>query len=250
VILLAEARVNHFHKEGALKHARAEVRGELHDLIAEEILLATGRKARTAGLNLPAAGVTTERGWVRINDFLQTSRPHIFAAGDVCGPLLFTHFAHYQGRVAAANMFAGTPVRADYRVVPRVTFTEPPIAGVGLTEAEARATGRNVRCALVEVASLGKALVESEPKGLVKLVADAGSGEILGGHIASAAAGSPHRGNLGPIGALCDTLARSTRAQEGGGRHGCSLARFASAGSPGGSRRRAYGKVLTRRVLS
>jgi pyruvate/2-oxoglutarate dehydrogenase complex dihydrolipoamide dehydrogenase (E3) component len=168
---------------------RAEVRGELHDLVAEEILLATGREARTAELNLPAAGVTTERGWVRINEFLQTSRSHIYAAGDVCGQRLYTHFAHYQGRVAAANMFAGTPLRADYRVVPRVTFTEPPIAGVGLTEEEARERGRNVRCALVEVASLGKALVESEPKGLVKLVADAGSGEILGGHIASAAAG-------------------------------------------------------------
>ena len=94
-----------------------------------------------------------------------------------------------QGRVAAANMFAATPVRSDYRVVPRVTFTEPPIAGVGLTEEQAHSTGRDVRCSLVEVASLGKALVESEAKGLVKLVADAGSGEILGGHIAAAAAG-------------------------------------------------------------
>jgi pyruvate/2-oxoglutarate dehydrogenase complex dihydrolipoamide dehydrogenase (E3) component len=102
---------------------------------------------------------------------------------------LYTHFAHYQGRVAAANMFAGTPARADYRVVPRVTFTEPPIAGVGLTEEQAHATDRVVRCAQIEVATLGKALVESEPKGLVKLVADAQSGEILGGHIAAAAAG-------------------------------------------------------------
>jgi pyruvate/2-oxoglutarate dehydrogenase complex dihydrolipoamide dehydrogenase (E3) component len=189
VILWAGAKVKHFRKEGALKKASAEVRGEMHDFAAEEILVATGREARTAGLGLAAAGVATERGWVRINDFLQTSRPHIYAAGDVCGPLLYTHFAHYQGRVAAANMFAGTPVRSDYRVVPRVTFTEPPIAGVGLTEEQAHATGRDVRCALVEVATLGKALVESESKGLVKLVADAGSGEILGGHIAAAAAG-------------------------------------------------------------
>jgi mercuric reductase len=189
VILLAGAKVNQFCKEGNLKKARAEVRGEMHDLAAQEILVATGREANTAGLGLPAAGVTTDRGRVRINEFLQTSQPHIYAAGDVCGPLLYTHFAHYQGRVAAANMFAGTPVRADYRVVPRVTFTEPPIAGVGLTEEQARATGREVRCALVEVAALGKALVESEAKGLVKLVADADSAEILGGHIASAAAG-------------------------------------------------------------
>jgi pyruvate/2-oxoglutarate dehydrogenase complex dihydrolipoamide dehydrogenase (E3) component len=189
VTLVAGAKVNQFCKQGNLKQARAEVQGKIHDLVAEEILVATGREANIAGLGLPAAGVAIERGLVRINDFLQTSLPHIFAAGDVCGPLLYTHFAHYQGRVAAANMFAATLVRADYRVVPRVTFTEPPIAGVGLTEEQARATGRAVRCALVEVATLGKALVESEAKGLVKLVADAGSGEILGGHIASAAAG-------------------------------------------------------------
>jgi len=189
VTLVADAQVTHFGKQGTRKQASAEVRGELHDLVAEEILLATGREARTAGLQLAAASVATDRGRVLVNDFLQTSQPHIYAAGDVCGPFLYTHFAHYQGRVAAANMFASTPARADYRVVPRVTFTEPPIASVGLTEAQARAAHRDVRCAQIEVATLGKALVESEPKGLVKLVADASSGEILGGHIAAAAAG-------------------------------------------------------------
>jgi pyruvate/2-oxoglutarate dehydrogenase complex dihydrolipoamide dehydrogenase (E3) component len=189
VIVVAEAKVNHFQNENGLKKACADVRGDLQEFFAEEILVATGREARTAGLRLPAAGVVTEHGWIRINDYLQTSQPHIYAAGDVCGPLLFTHFAHYQGRVVAANMFADTPMRADYRVVPRVTFTEPPIASVGLTEEQARATGRDVRCELVEVATLGKALVESESKGLVKLVADASSGEILGGHIAGEAAG-------------------------------------------------------------
>jgi mercuric reductase len=189
VIVLTGAKVNHFRREGSLKKAHTEVRGTIHDLVAEEILIATGRDARTAELGLPAVGVATERGRVRVNDFLQTSRPHIYAAGDVCGPLLYTHFAHYQGRVVAANMFADTPMRADYRVVPRVTFTEPPIASVGLTEEQARATGRDVSCALIEVDTLGKALVESEAKGLVKLVADAGSAEILGGHIAAPAAG-------------------------------------------------------------
>ena len=133
-------------ERGRLEEGSRLVREEMHDFFAEEILVATGREARTAGLGLPAAGVVTEHGSIRINDFLQTSRPHIFAAGDVCGPLLYTHFAHYQGRVAAANMFAESPMRADYRVVPRVTFTEPPIASVGLTEEQALATGRDVRC--------------------------------------------------------------------------------------------------------
>src|SRR6059058_1523216 len=113
----------------------------------------------------------------------------VYAAGDVCGPLLYTHFAHYQGRVAAANLFADEPAPADYRVVPHVTFTDPPVASVGLTEAGAGAAGRDVRCATIEVASLGKALVESEGRGLVKLVADARTGEVLGGHVASPAAG-------------------------------------------------------------
>jgi dihydrolipoamide dehydrogenase len=189
VIVRTGAKVDHFRKEGTQTKVSARVRGEMRDFVAEEILAATGREARTAGLGLPAAGVATERGRIVVNEFLQTSRPHIYAAGDVCGPLLYTHFAHYQGGVAAANMFADKPVRADYRVVPRVTFTEPPIASVGLTEEQAHATGRDVRCALIELAALGKALVESETRGLVKLVADAGSGEILGGHIAATAAG-------------------------------------------------------------
>jgi mercuric reductase len=186
---LGGAKAIHFQREGALKKTFAAVQGDMREFIAEEILIATGREARIDGLGLPAAGVATERGRIRVNDFLQTSNPHIYAAGDVCGPFLYTHFAHYQGRVAAANMFAEVAERADYRVIPRVTFTEPAVASVGLTEEEARATGRDVRCALIRVATLGKALVESETEGLVKLVADARSGAILGGHIAAAAAG-------------------------------------------------------------
>src|SRR5207248_5143792 len=84
---------------------------------------------------------------------------------------------------------AAEPTPADYRVVPHVTFTDPPVASVGLTEAGARQAGREVRCATIEVAALGKALVESEGRGLVKLVADARTGEVLGGHVAAAAAG-------------------------------------------------------------
>jgi pyruvate/2-oxoglutarate dehydrogenase complex dihydrolipoamide dehydrogenase (E3) component len=107
VILLAGAKVNRFHKEGTLKKACAEVRGEMHDLVAEEILVATGREARTAGLGLPAAGVATERGRVRINDFLQTSRPHIYAAGDVCGPLFC------RGRQGGGPAMGGCPPRHE-----------------------------------------------------------------------------------------------------------------------------------------
>jgi mercuric reductase len=176
-------------KEGREKRVSVRVAGQVREFGAEEVLIATGREAQTDALNLPAAGVETEHGRVRIDDHLRTSRPHIYAGGDVSGPLQYTHFAHYQGRVAAANMYADQPRPADYRIVPHVTFTEPAVAGVGLTEAQARQQGRDVRCAAILIRSLGKALVESEGRGLVKLVADARTGAILGGHIAAAAAG-------------------------------------------------------------
>jgi pyruvate/2-oxoglutarate dehydrogenase complex dihydrolipoamide dehydrogenase (E3) component len=187
--VVTEARVERLHGGPGQKVIQARVRGQVRELSAEKVLVATGREAQVRALNLPAAGVDVEGGRVRVNGQLQTTAPHIYAAGDVCGPLLYTHFAHYQGRVAAANMFLEAPAPADYRVVPRVTFTDPPIASVGLTEAGAAEAGRNVRSATFEVASLGKALVDSEDRGLVKLVADARTGEILGGHVASPAAG-------------------------------------------------------------
>jgi pyruvate/2-oxoglutarate dehydrogenase complex dihydrolipoamide dehydrogenase (E3) component len=157
---------------------------------ADEILIATGRAPRTDGLNLDAAGVETdERGQIRVNDFLRTTRPNIWAAGDVCGPHLFTHVAHYQGTRAAHNMFAERKMRAEYRVVPRVTWTQPEIAGVGMTEAEARAAGRNVAVGCADLAPLGKAQVDGEPAGRVKIIGDARTGELLGGHVAGADAG-------------------------------------------------------------
>src|SRR5208283_4296395 len=126
---------------------------------------------------------------VQINEYLQTTCPHIYAGGDVSGPFQFTHFAQYQGTLAALNMFSDEPRPADYRVVPRVTFTNPEIASVGLTEDQAREAGHRVISGRIEIRAVGEALVDSDELGLVKLVADAASEEILGGHIVAPAAG-------------------------------------------------------------
>jgi pyruvate/2-oxoglutarate dehydrogenase complex dihydrolipoamide dehydrogenase (E3) component len=176
-------------KEGPRKKVVTAIQGQPREFEAEEILVATGREPRIAELNLPAAGVETDHGRVRINDFLQTSQPHIYAGGDVSGPFCYTHFAHYQGTLAGLNLFSDEARRADYRVVPRVTFTDPEIASVGLTEEEALNEGRHVLCGRFAIGAVGKSLVDSDGEGLVKVVADHRCGEILGGHIAASAAG-------------------------------------------------------------
>ena len=189
VSVLTEVEVKRLAKDGQQKKAQVRVRGQGRELSAEEILVAAGREAQTDALNLEAAGVEAGKDGVKINEYLQTSRPHIYAGGDVSGPMLYTHFAHYQGALAGRNIFADEPRRADYRVVPRVTFTDPEIASVGMTEGQARREGRQVIGAKSEIGALGKALVESEDQGMVKIVADARTGEILGTSIVAPAAG-------------------------------------------------------------
>jgi dihydrolipoamide dehydrogenase len=176
-------------KASGQKHVQARVNGQMRDFMAEEILMAVGRVPQTAELRLDAIGVENDHDRVKINNYLQTTQPHIYAGGDVSGPLLFTHVAHYQGTLAGMNMFSKEPRQAHYRVVPRVTFTDPEIASVGLTEEQARQEGCKVGIGTYDIGYLGKALVESEDIGLVKLVADVRSGEILGGHIVAPAAG-------------------------------------------------------------
>ena len=189
VTVVTQFEIQRLDRESHGKTVHGLIHGQAREFHAEEILLATGREPQTAELNLAATGVQLVNGRVQINEYLQTACPHIYAGGDVTGPFQFTHFAQYQGTLAGLNMFSGEPRQADYRVVPRVTFTEPEIASVGLTEKQARQAGHRVISGKIELRSVGKALVDSEDLGMVKLVADAASEEILGGHIVAPAAG-------------------------------------------------------------
>jgi len=189
VTVVTQVEVQRLDRAPHGKKVHALINGQAREFNAEEILLATGREPRIAGLNLEATGIRLAEGRVQINEYLQTACPHIYAGGDVSGPFQYTHFAQYQGTLAGWNMFSGEPRPADYRVVPRVTFTDPEIASVGLTEEQARQAGRRVITGKSEIRSVGKALVDSEELGLIKLVADASSEEILGGHIVAPAAG-------------------------------------------------------------
>ena len=145
--------------------------------------MAVGRTARVADLGLQQAGVEMQGPYVAADGQLRTSAPNIWSIGDVNGGYLFTHRATYDGPIAALNIVKALGREVDYRVVPRAVFTEPTLASVGLTEAEAKALGHNVRVGTADFAGSGRAKAIGLPVGMVKLVADDGTSELLGGHI-------------------------------------------------------------------
>jgi dihydrolipoamide dehydrogenase len=174
---LVEAR----HK-GKLKTVSFEHDTQTVSVSAEEILFALGRVPNTAALGLAKAGVATDGGRIVANDLMQTSAPHIYAAGDCTGPHEIVHLAVQQGEIAAYNIaHASAPRRMDYRLLIAVVFTEPQVAFVGLTEKEAKTRGISYLAASYPFNDHGKSLIMEAKDGFVKLLAQPKSGKILGG---------------------------------------------------------------------
>lgn len=152
-------------------------------LEAGQVLAASGRAPDAEGLDLPAAGVKTERGRIVVNARMETGVPGIYAAGDVTGGILLAHVASAEGMVAAENAM-GQETAIDYKVVPGCIYSSPEVAGVGLTEKEARDQGYQVQIGKFPFSASGKAIAVGATAGLAKIVADARFGEILGVHLA------------------------------------------------------------------
>ncbi len=149
---------------------------------AEEILFAWGRRPNTAALNLAAAGVQTVGGRILTNTQMQTSTPHIYAAGDCTGPHEIVHVAVRQGEIAAHNIAHPLkPQTLDERLFLEVIFTDPQVAQVGLTERQAVASGLPFLAAKHPFNDHGKSLIMDATDGFVKLLAHEATGEILGG---------------------------------------------------------------------
>ncbi len=166
-------------------------------IVCDAILVAAGRKSNVRTLNLDAAGVVcAEDGRLKTNAHLQTNIPHIWAAGDVTSEYKFTHVASYEGAVAASNalsvLHGDAPCcPADYRVIPRVTYTDPEVASVGLTPAIARLSHPEdaLDIARFPFAHLDKSIIHGETSGFVQIVSLREGGTILGAQIAGASAG-------------------------------------------------------------
>ena len=173
-------------RELVAEHDGGEVR-----IAFDALIVAIGRKARLTGFGLEDIGVETGKT-VTTDEFLATKFPNIFAAGDVAGPYQFTHTASHQAWYASVNALFGTfrKFKADYRVIPAVTFLDPEVARVGLNEREAAEQGIAVEVTRYELDDLDRAIAESETKGFVKVLTPAGGKDkILGATIVGAHAG-------------------------------------------------------------
>ena len=170
-------------KAGSEKVVITEIDGQKHRIQAEEILFAAGRIPRVDSLGLEQAGVKVGREGIQVNESLRTTAPNIWSLGDVNGGAMFTHRATYDGSITALNAIKDAGRTVDYRVVPRAVFTQPALASVGLTEQKAIEAGNEVKTGKAAFKHLGRAKAIGETDGLVKLVADAQTGELLGGHI-------------------------------------------------------------------
>jgi mercuric reductase len=157
---------------------------------AEQLLVATGRRANTTGLRLETAGVALgAKGEVLVNRFLQTANPNVYAAGDVIGDPMFVYVAAFGGSAAAENALTGNEQAYDLTAVPRVTFTDPAVASVGLVEQEACARGIEPLVSRLPLEHVPRSLAARDTRGFVKLLADASTRKIVGAHILAADAG-------------------------------------------------------------
>ncbi|EKS20702.1 MULTISPECIES: mercury(II) reductase [unclassified Streptococcus] len=188
--LVKGATFERVEQNGEIKRVYVTVNGSREVIESDQLLVATGRKPNTDSLNLSAAGVETgKNNEILINDFGQTSNEKIYAAGDVTLGPQFVYVAAYEGGIITDNAIGGLNKKIDLSVVPAVTFTNPTVATVGLTEEQAKEKGYDVKTSVLPLDAVPRAIVNRETTGVFKLVADAETLKVLGVHIVSENAG-------------------------------------------------------------
>lgn len=177
-------------RDGPETIVTATVNATEREFGAEAVLMAAGRVANTENLGLEDAGVEVdEEGFIIVDEQMRTSNPNIYAAGDVTNHRKLVYVAAAGGTIAAANALESAATPLDLSVVPEVVFTDPQVAAVGLTEREAKATGLSVKTSILPLEYVPKALAARDTRGLIKLVVEAGTNKLLGGHVVAAEGG-------------------------------------------------------------
>ena len=163
-------------------YATAVTAGVEEEIVTEKVFVCTGRRPFTQGLGLEEIGVRTDRGRIAVDERMRTSVPGIHAIGDCASPIMLAHVASAEGEVAAEAIM-GLGAAMDYRVVPSAVYTAPEFAGVGRTEEELTRSGRDFTVGRFPMNSNAKALIAGMPDGMVKVISDRETGEILGMHV-------------------------------------------------------------------
>ena len=157
--------------------------GSETEVECDKVLVAIGVQGNSDGIGLEAVGVSTERGFIPVDDEMHTNVPGVYAIGDVTGKLPLAHVASAQGVTAAEAIAGMNPMPLDYTLMPRATYCRPQIASFGLTEQQASDAGYSYKVGRFPMAASGKALAMGESSGMVKLVVDHEVGELLGAHM-------------------------------------------------------------------
>ena len=191
VRVMLGATLRRVSRDGGRFRTRVETgEGKLEELEADAMLVAAGRAPNVEGLDLDKGGVAFDAKGVRVNEHLQTTQPHIYAAGDVAGGYQFTHLADHHARVVVRNiLFPWLKAKADVSALPWCTYTSPEVARVGLSEAQAREKGVAYEVWIESLEEVDRAVVESEEAGFAKVLTAKGSDRILGATIVSERAG-------------------------------------------------------------
>lgn len=190
LILRTAAKVTAAHQNANGVGLTIEHDGRTEEVRASHVLIATGRRPETSSLNLSAVGVQTDaKGAVVVNEQLRTANHRIWAAGDVTGHPQFVYVAGVHGTIVVDNAFGESRRAIDYRTLPRVTFTSPNIAAVGLTEAESDRAGLKWASRSIPLDLVPRALVNRDTRGIVKIVAEKETGKVRGVHMLAPNAG-------------------------------------------------------------
>jgi mercuric reductase len=180
------ARVTVVRRAAAGGFVTAAVDGQIREFTAERVLVAAGRQPHAAGVGLEDSGVRLDgRGAIVVDKYLRTSVPHIWAAGDVIGTMqdsqMATPVGSHDGRIVAHNALSGAaPRRVDHRAIPRAIFTDPQVGVVGLTDVQANAAGHRCWCNTLPMELVPRAGAIRDTRGVIKMVADADTNEVLG----------------------------------------------------------------------
>jgi mercuric reductase len=160
------------------------IKGESQTFSAEKLIVATGRKANTENMGLTETGVElNSASFIKVDDYMQTTVPTIFSAGDVLGENMFVYTAAYEGKLAANNMFNPVKKERDYSALPWVVFTDPQVAGVGLDENQAAEKGIEAEAAVLPLSHVPRAIAAKDTRGFIKLIRDKNTDKLIGARI-------------------------------------------------------------------